>query len=214
MSLNDTFMDMSLALGQGIYSVGEDVVFGFNRTTEGLGLGENGRMLQIGYENRILYALFNDLIKFGIENKNSPLFKAISVILEHYYSSFSDENIKKIAHQAGVGASYSLGRMVLGKKLAEAIALRIATTIAATTAYKTLASKISVSSGASATGIGAPIGLLMMQGVLQRSSIASQRLQINRPKLHNIMQQNGNLQFIYFIVEKPMEKYIHSIPRI
>jgi hypothetical protein len=214
MSLNDAFMDMSLALGQGIYSVGEDVVFGFNRTTEGLGLGENGRMLQIGYENRILYALFNDLIKFGIENKNSPLFKAISVILEHYYSSFSDENIKKIAHQAGVGASYSLGRMVLGKKLAEAIALRIATTIAATTAYKTLASKISVSSGASATGIGAPIGLLMMQGVLQRSSIASQRLQINRPKLHNIMQQNGNLQFIYFIVEKPMEKYIHSIPRI
>jgi hypothetical protein len=205
---------MSLALGQGIFSVGEDVVFGFNRTTEGLGLGENGRMLQIGYENRILYALFNDLIKFGIENKNSPLFKAISVILEHYYSSFSDENIKKIAHQAGVGASYSLGRMVLGKKLAEAIALRIATTIAATTAYKTLASKISVSSGASATGIGAPIGLLMMQGVLQRSSIASQRLQINRPKLHNIMQQNGNLQFIYFIVEKPMEKYIHSIPRI
>ncbi len=214
MSLNDAFMDMSLALGQGIFSVGEDVVFGFNRTTEGLGLGENGRMLQIGYENRILYALFNDLIKFGIENKNSPLFKAISVILEHYYSSFSDENIKKIAHQAGVGASYSLGRMVLGKKLAEAIALRIATTIAATTAYKTLASKISVSSGASATGIGAPIGLLMMQGVLQRSSIASQRLQINRPKLHNIMQQNGNLQFIYFIVEKPMEKYIHSIPRI
>ncbi|MBQ0730386.1 MAG: hypothetical protein KBT75_06785 [Oleispira antarctica] len=214
MSLNDAFMDMSLALGQGIYSVGEDVVFGFNRTTEGLGLGENGRMLQIGYENRILYALFNDLIKFGIENKNSPLFKAISVILEHYYSSFSDENIKKIAHQAGVGASYSLGRMVLGKKLAEAIALRIATTIAATTVYKTLASKISVSSGASATGIGAPIGLLMMQGVLQRSSIASQRLKINRPKLHNIMQQNGNLQFIYFIVEKPMEKYIHSIPRI
>jgi len=104
--------------------------------------------------------------------------------------------------------------MVLSKKLAEAIALRIATTIAATTVYKTLASKISVSSGASATGIGAPIGLLMMQGVLQRSSIASQRLKINRPKLHNIMQQNGNLQFIYFIVEKPMEKYIHSIPRI
>ena len=83
MSLNDAFMDMSLALGQGIYSVGEDVIFGFNRTTEGLGLGENGRMLQIGYENRILYALFNDLIKFRIENKNSPLFKAISVILEH-----------------------------------------------------------------------------------------------------------------------------------
>lgn len=214
MAFNDTFLNMSLALGQGIYSVGEDIIFGFDRTTEGLGLGVDGRMLQIGYENRILFGIFNDLIKFGIENKNSPLFKAISIILEHYYSTLSDDNIKKIAHQAGVGASYSLGRMVLGKKIAETIALRIATAIAATATYKILASKISISSGASATGIGAPIGLLMMQGVLQRSSIASQKLKINKPNLYKAMQMNGNLQFIYFIVEKPMEKYIQTIPRV
>ena len=175
MSYTDTFLDMSLALGQGVYSVGQDVALGFDRTTEGLGMGRDGRMLQIGYENRILFGLFNNLVKLGINNKNSPLFKAISIILEHYYASLSDENIEKIANQVGIKASYSLGRMVLGKKLAEAIALRIATAIAASTTYKILASKIGASSGVSATGVGAPIGLLMMQGVAIGSFIMSKK---------------------------------------
>jgi len=205
---------MSLALGRGVYSVGQDVVLGFDRTTEGLGFGDDGRVAQIGFENRILAGLLSDLVKKGFNNRNNPLFKAISVILENYYLSLSDEDIQKIAKQVGVGASYTLGRMVLGKKLAEAVALRIATSIAASAAYKILASKIGVSSGVSATGIGAPIGLLMMQGVLQRSSLASQRLRVKRPQLYKALQQRGNLQFIYFILEKPMEKHINAIPKL
>ncbi len=59
-----------------------------------------------------------------------------------------------------------------------------------------------------------PIGLLMMQGVLQRSSLASQRLRVNRPQLYKALQQRGNLQFIYFILEKPMEKHINAIPKL
>ncbi len=39
--------------------------------------------------------------------------------------------------QAGLAASYALGWMVIGKKLAEAIADRIAISIAASAAYKT-----------------------------------------------------------------------------
>ena len=47
MSFTDSFLDMSLALGRGVYSVGQDVVLGFDRTTEGLGLGNDGRVGQI-----------------------------------------------------------------------------------------------------------------------------------------------------------------------
>ena len=213
MSFTESFLDMSVALGQGVYSVGQDVVLGFDRTTEGLGFGNDGRVGEIGYENRVLVGLLNNLVKQGVNNRNSPLFKAISIILEHYYLSLSDEDILKVAEKVGVGASYSLGRMVLGKKLAEAIALRVAISIAASATYKALASKVGVSAGASATGIGAPIGLLMMQGVLQRSSLSSKRLKMHRPKLFNALQKNGNLQFIYFIVEKPMEKHIKAIPK-
>jgi len=206
--------DMSLALGQGVYSVGQDVILGFDRTTEGLGLGKNGRVAQIGFENNVLAGMLSDLVQLGINNKDNPLFKAISIILENYYMSLSDEDIQTVAKKVGIAASYSLGRMVLGKKLAEAIALRIATSIATTAAFKMLASKIGVASGVSATGIGVPIGLLMMQGVLQRSSLASQRLRVNRPQLYKALQQRGNLQFIYFILEKPMEKHINAIPKL
>lgn len=214
MSITDSFLDMSLALGQGVYSVGQDVILGFDRTTEGLGLGKNGRVAQIGFENNVLAGMLSDLVQLGINNKDNPLFKAISIILENYYMSLSDEDIQTVAKKVGIAASYSLGRMVLGKKLAEAIALRIATSIATTAAFKMLASKIGVASGVSATGIGVPIGLLMMQGVLQRSSLASQRLRVNRPQLYKALQQRGNLQFIYFILEKPMEKHINAIPKL
>jgi len=214
MSITDSFLDMSLALGQGVYSVGQDVILGFDRTTEGLGLGNDGRVAQIGFENKVLAGMLSDLVKLGINNRENPLFKSISIILENYYLSLSDEDIQAVAKKVGIAASYSLGRMVLGKKLAEAIALRIATSIATTAAFKMLASKVGVSSGVSATGIGAPIGLLMMQGVLQRSSLASQRLRVNRPQLYKALQHRGNLQFIYFILEKPMEKHINAIPKL
>jgi hypothetical protein len=32
------FVDRSVALGQGVYSVGEDIVYGIERTGEGLGV--------------------------------------------------------------------------------------------------------------------------------------------------------------------------------
>jgi len=211
MSVLDNVVDMSLALGKGIYSVGEDVALGFERTGEGLGLGDDGRMAQIGFENNAMTTLLSNVVKYGVNNVNSPLYKSIVHILENYYVTLSDKELEAVARKANIAASYTLGRMVIGKKLAEAIAIRIATAIATSTTYKIIANRLSVSAGVSATGIGVPIGLLMMQGVLQRSSLAANRLKIKNPQLHRKLQSNGNLQLVYFIVEKPMEKYINVI---
>jgi hypothetical protein len=127
--------------------------------------------------------------------------------------SLTDDELQAVAKQAGIAASYTLGRMVIGKKLAEAIAVRIAMSIAASAAYKTIAKRVGVSAGVSSTGIGAPIGLLMMQGVLQRSSLAANRLKVKSPELFRTLQSKGNLQLLYFILEKPMEKYIDAISK-
>lgn len=213
MSVLDNAVEMSVALGKGIYSVGQDVALGFERTGEGLGLGEDGRVAQIGFENNAMVALLSDFVKYGINNRNSPLFKTIVHILEHYYISLTDEELQAVAKQAGLAASYTLGRMVLGKKLAEAIAIRIAISIAASATYKAIAKRVGVSAGVSSTGIGAPIGLLMLQGVLQRSSLAATRLKNKSPELFRTLQSNGNLQLLYFILEKPMEKYIDVISK-
>ncbi len=213
MSVLDNVVDMSIALGKGVYSVGQDVALGFERTGEGLGFGENGRMAQIGFENNAMAVLLGDSVKYGVNNRNSPLFKSIVHILEHYYISLTDDELQAVAKQAGLAASYTLGRMVIGKKLAEAIAVRIAVSIGASAAYKVVAKRVGVSAGVSSTGIGAPIGLLMLQGVLQRSSLAATRLRNKSPELFRTLQSKGNLQLLYFILEKPMEKHINAISK-
>jgi hypothetical protein len=211
MSFTGDAIDVVVALGKGVYSVGQDVVLGVERTGEGFGLGSDGRMATIGYENRAMVSIVEDFVKYGISDQRSPLYKSIVHVLEHYYSYFPDQVITALAKQAGIGAGYTVGRMVIGKKLATAVATRIAMAIATSAAYKQIAKRIGVSAGASATGIGAPIGLLMMQGFVQRSSHASMRLRNKSPKLYFILQRSGDLQLLYFLLEKPLEKYVHAI---
>lgn len=211
MAFTDNVVDITTALGKGVYSVGQDIVLGIERTGEGLGLGDDGRSASIGYENKAMVAIVEDFVKFGLSDQRSPIYKSIVHVLEHYYSYFPDKAISSLAKQAGVGAGYTVGRMLIGKKLAASVATRITIAIAASTAYKQIAKRIGVSAGASATGIGTPIGLLMMQGFMQRSSHASVRLKNNSPKLYTILQRNGNLQLLYFLLEKPLEKYIAAI---
>lgn len=47
MSSLDRVADIYLAVGKGIYSVGQDLVFGVERTLEGLGAGQVGRAAEI-----------------------------------------------------------------------------------------------------------------------------------------------------------------------
>ncbi len=211
MAFTDDAIDVTVALGKGIYSVGQDIALGVERTGEGLGLGDDGRTATIGYENRAMVSLVEEFIKYGISDQRSPLYKSIVHVLEHYYSYFPDQAISALAKQAGVGAGYTIGRMVIGKKLATAVATRIAMAIAASAAYKQIAKRIGVSAGASATGIGTPIGLLMMQGFMQRSSHASMRLKNKSPKLYTLLHRNGDLQLLYFLLEKPLEKHVEAI---
>jgi len=209
MVFTDDAIDVVVALGKGIYSVGQDVALGVERTGEGL--GNDGRTATIGYENRAMVSIIDEFIKYGISDHRSPLYKSIFHVLEHYYSYFPDQAISTLAKQAGIGAGYTVGRMVIGKKLATAVATRIAMAIAVSVAYKQIAKRIGVSAGASATGIGTPIGLLMMQGLMQRSSHASIRLKNKSPKLYTLLQKNGDLQLLYFLLEKPLEKHVEAI---
>jgi hypothetical protein len=211
MPFADDVVDVTVALGKGIYSVGQDIALGIERTGEGLGLGSDGRSATIGYENSAMVTLIEDFFRYGFSDQRSPLYKSIAHVLEHYYSYFPDEAISFLAKQAGIGAGHTIGRMVIGKKLATAVAARIAMAVAASTAYKQIAKRIGVSAGASATGIGTPIGLLMMQGVMQRSSHASLRLRNLSPALYAILQKNGDLQLLYFLLEQPLEKHLDAI---
>lgn len=116
--------------------------------------------------------------RFGIHHSQSPLYGIILNILEEYFSLFPDEALYRVAQELGIeekgvdlsliadpvsreaakGAAYMFGRMIIGKKVAAVVAERIAIAIAATTAYRIIATRIGLSAGASAPGVGLPIG--------------------------------------------------------
>ncbi len=188
-------VNISTALGKGVYSVGEDIVLGLERSGEGLGMSGYNRTAQISYENKMIVSLIKETIEFGYKEQ-SPLYKAIKIILAEYYSKIPEEVLKTIAEKSGVSTAYLIGRMHIGRNLAAFIAKRIAFKIAASAAFKQLATKLCVSSAASASFIGLPIGMLMGQGVVQRSSDGSHRLQKEFPKLHLFLRKANGLDFI------------------
>lgn len=207
----DFIVDAGTALGEGIYSVGEDVVYGIERTAEGLGVRGLKRATEIGYENDAMVDLLDALFQHSITAVKNPLTRIVFAILVKYYDQIPEETLQTLAKQAGIKGSYLTGRMVIGKKLAAKIATKIARKIALSAAYKKLAKKIGVSAGVGSTGIGVPISMVMLQGVLQRASDASKRLKGIAPDLHRELRGTDRLDLLYFLVEKSMHKHMNAI---
>ncbi len=202
--------DVAVAIGGGVYSVGEDVVLGVQRSAQGFGTSGLGRITQIGFENEALTDLLADLVRFGVSER-SPLAKIICTVLEQYYGHIPEHILRKIYKKAGLGALYVGGRLVLGRYIANFIAIKIARKIATTVAYKQFAKKLTVSAGAASTGIGIPISMLMFQGVAQRASNGRVRLMKKYPALYLKLHRQRRLDLVFFLVEKPLEKHLNII---
>ena len=207
----DDLVGFGTALGNGVISVGKDMYFGVERTAEGLGVRGFDRTAAIGLENEYLVNNLTDLVRFVVTAQDNPMYQLVVDILQKYYDCFPEDALQKVAKAASLSTGYVSGRMLIGRQLAVAIAIRIVTQIAATEAYKELATKIGVSSAAGATGVGTLITLVMVQGVGQRSSRASQRLRARNPALWQELRTKRGRDMLYFLVEAPMADYMDAI---
>lgn len=212
MDVLDTLVDAATALGDGLYSVGEDLVLGAERTAEGYGMRGSERMIEIGTENEYLLQNLYGAITNGTDLARSPLGELIKRILIRYYSYLPEDVLRDLAVKAGaVGGGYVTGRMIIGTALARRVAAKLLVKIAESAAFKALAKRLGLSVGTAATGIGIPVALLMGQGVAQRASAASQRLRQNYPELYAELRRTDGLDMLFFLVEKPMEKHLLAI---
>ncbi|MEL7000155.1 MAG: hypothetical protein AAFP68_18005, partial [Pseudomonadota bacterium] len=134
--------------------------------------------------------------------------------VDAYLATRTDEEMKEMAAKIAPGL---IGKMV-GKQLAKAVAKKIAEKlvlrIAASEGFKQIAKKLAISGGASATGLGIPIGLLMMQGLAQRGSKASRRLQDKLPKLWSILRNKRGIDMLYFLIEPHVGTFIDGIAAV
>lgn len=210
-NLKDPISTIANGIANGFYSLYEDLVLGIQRTGEGLGLGKNGRVTEIGHENYALKNLLIKISKHGLSSELSPLYCIILIVLEAYYSHYPEETLTKIAKQSKILISHKVGRTIIGKTIAKKTAIKIAMIISSSALYKSITAKTGLSSSFSATGIGVPISLILIQGTLQRASHSAYRLYEKCPELYLILQRNDDLHLLYFMIEKPMEKYINGI---
>lgn len=205
---------VSVAIGDGIVSVGADIAYGIERSFEGLGGKGQRRVLQIGFENEFLVKHLQQLFKIGYQSYKNPLTKLISSILVKYYSHLPDDVLAGLAKKAGVILTNTAAKQVgkkIGKKIAEKVAVKIAQRIAATAAMKTLGKRVGISASVSATGVGIPISMVMLQGLAQKSSKASQRLRGMLPDLWLSLRGEEGLDMLYFLIEEPFKDHVNFI---
>lgn len=199
----DTAGDIASGVGRGIYSVGEDIVGGAARTARGLNVFDSDELAQIGVEDIRAF----ELIKLLVTNWNT-IEETCTTVVDYIYETLPEPQKAKMRAMATKGASvgggYILGRIVIGSTIAKSIARLIAGRIAASETFRMLAIRLGVSEGAGATGIGVPIMLLMLQGVLERASKASRRLAGQYPELYQALSQK-NLDMAWFLIEPHLD---------
>ncbi len=194
----DEVANFASSVGDGVVSVGEDLVGGVRRTGRGLNIFDTAEGARIGAENERAYGVIVSLVR-----NESVIRKTVSIAIQDIYDKLP-ANKKEIVNdkliEAGVRlGGYVTGRMIVGSAIARRIALKIAGRIASGQVYKMIAKKIGVSAGASATGIGIPIALLMLQGVLERAARASRKLARENPELYRELKKE-NLDMAWFLV--------------
>lgn len=208
--LIEQLMDVSVALGKGVYSVGEDIIYGIERTAEGLGASGSDRISEISFENEQIIKIIMEALKYPFKEKG-PIYRAIKLILIEYYSKFPEEALKAIAKKGSIGVGFLAGRMLIGRELAGYVTRRILLKIAASEGFKQLSSKLGISAVSTASGVGTVVGLLMIQGVAQRASKGREKLESSHPRISKKLKENGGLDLLYFLIESPMTKHLKAI---
>jgi len=203
-------------IGKGVYSFGEDMVLGGQRTFEGWGGGEDGRAAEIGYENRVIVSLIYDAVRYGLDSEKAPLYMLIARIVKEFLAVLPEGVQRYLAKKLEVAAlkkgAEIAGRSFIAKPLLKAITLRAVKKVAASAAYKFLVARLGISGAATITlPVFGPLVLLVTtQGTLQRASHAAARLQAKAPGLFAILAKN-DLQFLYFLVEEVLEPLVDII---
>lgn len=203
--------DSAASIGGTAWKMIENFGLGAQRIVESWGVTGFDRSAEIGAENERAISLLGDLVKAGT-SASGPLYQLVRFTAEHELheivaDELSEEQkamIRRHARNVGGEAAQSVVEYLVGRKIGKTVVKKVITRlvarVAATAAYKQLAKKIGVSTAASSTGIGFPIGATFMMGTLQRASNASRSLRESNPTLYRTLRRR-NLDMGYFLVK-------------
>lgn len=193
-------LSVAETIGKGIVSVPETLFDGLMRTGEGLAFWNSDEEVKIGLQNERAYKALRFIFKYGIDDYNSPVEKAIRIILVNFYDSLPKKERKKVIDFAINKSVFTSSKLITSAILSQFIARRVSKRIVASYVVKSLLK---------ATMSG-EFTLLSMQGLLYKAGKASDKLKNKFPKIYWELRRK-NLDMIYFLIEKPMTKYLEAI---
>lgn len=186
------FWDISKSVVNGIVSIPVDVYYGSRRTFEDAGaFGQ-----QVQADNAAERARIIGLIKSAWQN-NEIIYRLIRIIVGDFVERMPQSTMERIEEKlklSGIqfgtrkGTQFALANF-LGSLLAE----RIVTRAVAKRLVK--------------FGVGMVMTAILIQGILERSSNASQRLQCANPYLYRKLAKE-NLDVLYFLAEEELAPFV------
>lgn len=203
----------------------ESIVFGLQRTLDGLNFFDPDRQIEIGEENERMFLLLMSIARSV--TKFLYVFAsclAVNIVISYVLSLSPNEKkrILKISEKISNKFDYKdiaakfvakqLGKK-MGKELVEVLAKKISNEILKTKTFKGLAHLLNLKPGNSATELKRAnliYTLLKGQGFLQRAAISSRRLKTSNKYLYDML-YSKNLDMAYWIVEPYIKIYKYKI---
>ncbi len=190
--------DLAKAAVDGVISIPMDLAYGARRTFEDIAGGKAVRAENHAERERAVNSI-RMAIAYG-SSQAGPISKMVKIILTEFYDLLPDSTIEEIAKKAGVGASFMTSRMSTQVALTTLVSQKIAREIA----VKAIASR------ALKFGVGVAASALLIQGLLERASEASKRLQQEHPKIYSIFRSH-NLDMAYILIEDSVAPILKAI---
>jgi len=193
-------MSILEALGEGVISVPETLWDGVKRTGEGLAFWDTKEEVKIGGQNERAYEVLKEIFKYGIADYHSPIEQTIRIILYHFYESLPHAEKKRIVNAAARKGLFLTSKVITSAALSVVVAKFIVKKLGKDVVLKKLLGII----------VRAEFNLLAMQGLLYKAGAASDRLRAKFPRIWSELRRR-NLDMVYFLVEKPMHRYLEAI---
>ena len=171
-----------------------DTYYGLRRTTEDVGLfGSKTRRRNAEERDRVA-----SLIADALRNRR-VIARTVEIAIADFLDKLPVETQEKIRQSAALsGVKFASNKAAqltlstyLGRRLAERITARV------------------IAQRLAKFGVGFAISAVMIQGMIERASNASRRLEVANPALYRKLKQE-NLDMIYFIAEDELAPFVST----
>jgi hypothetical protein len=195
-----------------------DLGRGVKRTAKGLKFWDSDAMTKIAQENEAGFRLFKRLATGGYQGAKDMVEEMLVVGTGGFLVwSALPASIQKQASdkfdEAAKGIMQKIIAKQVGKLIVHKIVKQIAIKAVQTELYKQIAKKLGATAGLSSTGIGVPVAMLGIQGMIEKASGSADRLKSQFPVVYDRLEPK-DLHMAWFLVEDHVPELLKELYQV